>query len=112
MLTANQVIQSIKRFLHRLRKSADNERILSSGFSAAREVLRDKKNLDKPLMPRNVKELFRLARIEMDELENEIERYYHNPERIRSEAGDAIAYLSGIADTCEREIRGKLDGTV
>ena len=106
------MIQSIKRFLHRLRKSADNERILSSGFSAAREVLRDKKNIDKPLMPRNVKELFRLARIEMDELENEIERYYHNPERIRVVAGDAIAYLSGIADTCEREIRGKLDGTV
>jgi len=105
------VIQSIKRFLHRLRKSADNERILSSGFSAAREVLREKKNIDKPLMPRNVKELFRLARIEMNELENEIERYYHNPERIRAECGDVIAYISGIADTCEREIRGKLDGT-
>ena len=108
------MIQSIKRFLHRLRKSADNESILSSGFNAAREVLRDKKNLDKPLLPSNVKELFRLARIEMDELENEIERYYHNPERIRSEAGDVIAYLSGIADTCEREMRkyGKLDGPV
>lgn len=106
------MIQSIKRFLHRLRKSADNERILSSGFSAAREVLRLDKNLDKPLMPRNVKELFRLARIEMNELENEIDRYYHNPERIRAECGDVIAYLSGIADTCEREIRGKLDGTV
>ena len=106
------MIQSIKRLLHRLRKSADNERILSSGFRAAREVLRDKKNIDKPLLPRNVKELFRLARIEMNELENEIERYYHNPERIRAESGDAIAYLSVIADTCEREIRGKLDGTV
>ena len=106
------MIQSIKRFLHRLRKSADNERILSSGFRAAREVLRDKKNIDKPLMPRNVKELFRLARIEMNELENEIERYYHNPERIRAECGDVIAYISGIADTCEMDIRGKLDGTV
>jgi hypothetical protein len=48
----------------------------------------------------------------MNELENEIDRYYHNPERIRAECGDVIAYLSGIADTCEREIRGKLDGTV
>ena len=108
------MIQSIKRFLHRLRKSADNERILSSGFRAAREVLRDKKNLDKPLMPRNVKELFRLARIEMNELDNELVRYYHNPERIRAETGDVIAYLSVIAYTCEREMRKywKLDGTV
>ena len=105
------MIQSIKLFLHRLRKSADNERILSSGFNAAREVLRDKKNIDKPLLPRNVKELLRLANGEMVELIDEVDRYYHNPERIRSEAGDAIAYLSGIADTCEREIRGKLDGT-
>jgi uncharacterized protein YabN with tetrapyrrole methylase and pyrophosphatase domain len=95
------VIRSIRLFLHRLRKSADNERILSSGFSAAREVLRDKKNLDKTLMPRNVKELFRLARIEMNELENEIERYYHNPARIRAECGDLIAYISAIARTCE-----------
>ena len=101
------MIQSIKRFLHRLRKSADNERILSSGFNAAREVLRLDKNLDKPLMPRNVKELLRLANGEMVELIDEVDRYYHNPERIRAECGDVIAYLSGIADTCEREMRNR-----
>ena len=96
------MIQSIRLFLHRIKKSADNERILSSGFNAAREVLRDRKNLDKPLMPRSVNELFRLARIEMNELENEVERYYQYPERIRDEAGDAIAYLSAIAAKCEK----------
>jgi NTP pyrophosphatase (non-canonical NTP hydrolase) len=106
------VIQSIKRFLHRLRKSADNERIISSGFNAVREVLRLDKNLDKPLLPHNVKELLRLANGEMVELIDEVGRYYHNPERIRAECGNVIAYLSGIADTCERDIRGKLDGTV
>lgn len=99
------MIQSIKRFLHRIRKSADNERILSAGFSVAREVLRDTKNLDKPLMPRDIKELLRLARVEFAELIDEIERYYHNPERIRAEAGDTIACLAAIADVCDRSRR-------
>ena len=99
------MIQSIKRFLHRIRKSADNERILSAGFNAAREVLRDPKNLDKPLMPRDIKELLRLARVEFAELTDEIERYYHNTERIRAEVGDTIACLAAIADVCNRSIR-------
>ena len=101
------MIQSIKRFLSRMKKRADNERILSAGLLAARSVLEEKKNLDKPLMPRNVKDLLRLARVEVAELADEVERYYNNPERVRAEAGDAIAYLSAIADTCDREIRSK-----
>jgi hypothetical protein len=92
---------NIRKFFHRLKKSSDNEVILSAGFRAAREVLRLDKNMDKPVMPRNVGELLVLAQCEFNELDSEIKRYYHNPARIRAECGDLIAYISAIARTCE-----------
>lgn len=92
----------LSRFLARMKKRASNEEVLSSGFRAARYVLSLDKNIDKPPMSTNVKELFRLARGEMNELDVEVNRYYQYPERIRDEAGDAIAYLSAIAAKCEK----------
>jgi len=85
-------------------KEAHNESIIQSGMRATFDVLNRPKNLAKPPMTDDIRELFYRAIDEVQELDKEVCMDEIDYSKTRAEAADVIAYLCALIHECDKRL--------